>query len=312
MDEPRPRGLSVEVARLIILCFAEQTGRTFRLRGAAYPASLENMMDEAELVEQPLPSEADWTAAIEVAASVMGIAVPPLRNTTNVEKLTEEVLGIVTVHRRACSELPAALRSRLATWSQQPAPARLRTAETVTGLLETLARVQPGEVVETLASAAIETSREAMGSSLKKADGVVRALAETRWELFEAVRQIEDERKPPAQAVLSGVAASLEADELASGIALALRDSEKAATRLLVLPPPPPPMPPKPSRPPEGPEVWPPPPPPAPEMRVVSEGRKTLRGRKQARQALEEVAEKLPTGDRWELELTWRILDRRS
>src|SRR4051812_27820112 len=49
MDHPRKKGLAPEVGNLLILAFAEQTDRSFTLRGRTFSPTLENMPDELEL-----------------------------------------------------------------------------------------------------------------------------------------------------------------------------------------------------------------------------------------------------------------------
>src|SRR5262249_45435311 len=79
MDDPRPMGLPREAANLVVLVFAEQTNRTFFEHGGPQEGTLGRLPDHFELKEQRLPDEPAWTLAVQRAASILGIAVSPLR-----------------------------------------------------------------------------------------------------------------------------------------------------------------------------------------------------------------------------------------
>ena len=73
MNLPRDRGLSPEVGNLLILAFAEQTNRSFSLRGRPFAPTLDHLPDEAELKLQPLPPEEEWDEARRRAREIFGV-----------------------------------------------------------------------------------------------------------------------------------------------------------------------------------------------------------------------------------------------
>ena len=72
MDRPKAKGLAPEVGNLLILAFAEQTDRSFYLRGRPHAPTLENLPGELELRLQALPPEEEWEEARRRAREVFG------------------------------------------------------------------------------------------------------------------------------------------------------------------------------------------------------------------------------------------------
>ncbi|MEZ6048735.1 MAG: hypothetical protein R3C11_24790 [Planctomycetaceae bacterium] len=87
-----------------------------------------------------------------------------------------------------------------------------------------------------MAKAKIETSGKALGRSIKSAATVLASLLEpNRWELFEAVSEINDRRKTDATLLIDDLRDSLMMDEfaLAGGLPAKLSDAEGRAVKLL-------------------------------------------------------------------------------
>jgi hypothetical protein len=85
-----------------------------------------------------------------------------------------------------------------------------------------------------------------MGTSLRKAEALSGVLDGTNWEVFDALRKLNDERREPAQGTLARVAEALSADEYAIALAPILQDAQSKGLKLLtdtkeqqVKPPPP-------------------------------------------------------------------------
>ena len=72
LDEPQPRGLPAEAQNLVILTFAAQTNRAFRLRGGPAQPAIENLPDELELVEEALPDRGEWREAVRRMSALFG------------------------------------------------------------------------------------------------------------------------------------------------------------------------------------------------------------------------------------------------
>ncbi|MGH7860519.1 MAG: hypothetical protein ACREQY_24575, partial [Candidatus Binatia bacterium] len=233
-DEPRPMGLTRDVQSLVILAFAEQANYSFWRHGGPYEPSLEQLPDELELRPVALPAAGKWEVARERTGAVLGLTVSKLINASNVEKLGADARAEVAKVRAACNDYRQKLRERLVGWEIRPEDAaRARTADAVVGFVEVVSGAGEEKVVDVIADAAVATSEAAMGTSLRKAQELYGVLEGTNWEVFDALRKLNDERREPAQGILKRVADALAADEYAIALAPALRDAQSKGLRLL-------------------------------------------------------------------------------
>jgi len=104
--------------------------------------------------------------------------------------------------------------------------------------------------IERLAHAEVKTSLDAMGTSFRKAGAVRAAIGATKWELFQGVTALTDERAAAAQGLIGQLREALSHDEYAIALQSRLTKVEGDAIRLLTPPkseppPPPPPTPPR-------------------------------------------------------------------
>ena len=239
MDRPRPRGLTPEVGNLVILAFAEQTDRSFFLHGRPFAPSLDRLPDGVELRPQPLPSEEEWDAARARAADVFGLPRegPELLTAANVASLAGKVEEAAEHARKSCHDLVREVRQALARLGVDEAGAedhpRLKTARAVDGLLSGLEGLEPTAALRDLAGAPVATSAPAMGRSLAAAGAVSATLRDARWELFDAVDHLRDDRQPEAESLLDGLREALAADEYALPLVPRLEQAVVDAIRLL-------------------------------------------------------------------------------
>ena len=77
-----------------------------------------------------------------------------------------------------------------------------------------------------------------MGKSLKSAKALLESLRTTRWDLFSAVAQIQDQRKTEADILIQDIWSWLKTDEhaLVGGLAIKLSEAEGRAIKLLTPP----------------------------------------------------------------------------
>jgi hypothetical protein len=243
-EEPEPFGLTREVQDLLILVFAEQTNRSFFQYNSAVSAELGNLADELELREQKLPSDAAWSAARDRAARIFGIAAPGFVSATNVSLLGKALREEAAKLRGPGSELVEALRSWMETFGVDPDVApRLRTARHVLALVEELAATEPERALEILEAAQIATSEEAMGNAGKRAAAVVLGLRSASVSVLTGMKEIRDERRPRAEAVLDRLREALSRDELAIGLVAEVERAVAEAVKILTKPAPVPPPP---------------------------------------------------------------------
>ena len=242
MDQDRPRGLPRALQNLVIRTFAAQTNKVFRWAGTVYsPRPLDDLPDDVELKDQPLPKATEWDAARGVAAGVFGVSVSSNLSGTNLNEMTSKVAAVIDVHREASAELIKKLGPLVKSWCGDGSrPRRLQTAEATMALIDriTAAREDALGAVAVMAGAAGGASPDAMGSSLKKAGAVVGAIETTNWALLEGMKAIAgnaaDPRQNAAARILGDVAQAIAADEFAVGLGGVLGDAVQRATKLVV------------------------------------------------------------------------------
>ena len=130
-------------------------------------------------------------------------------------------------------EIRQALARLGATYVEIDEAQRWRTARSVEGLLAGLAGQEVTPALLHLARAPLDTSAAAMGRSLAKAADLVRALKDVRWELFEGVARLGDDREGETQGLLDGLRKSLMADEYVTALESRLDEAQTKAIRLL-------------------------------------------------------------------------------
>jgi hypothetical protein len=232
MDEPKAMGLLREAANLVILVFAEQTNHTFFEHSGPAEGTLSRLPDHFELKQTKLPDEAAWGVAVQRAASVLGIAVSPLRKAANVGLLTGQAKAKAAEHRGGCQGYVRRLRERLQALGVAES-SRLQTAQATLSLVERLNAGDGDALVGVLASAQVATSEAAMGACLKHAAELAATLDAFNWEILDAVGRLGNGRGGGAAEVQRLVREALVADEHALALAPALKGAQSKAVRLL-------------------------------------------------------------------------------
>lgn len=241
-DQPDDRGLQREVQNLLILVYADQTNRSFVRYGSNYTPGLDDLPNELELQEQTLPDLKDWNEAVTRTADVLGHAISKLLNASNLATLAAKVKESITEFKADSDSLPDRLQLVLKNLGVPEADFvkcdRVKTAKAVKTLLASCETKEATALVGVLAQAKLETNATAMGKSLKSAKPLLECLRTTRWDLFAAVAQIQDQRKTDADLLIQDVCSWLKTDEhaLAGGLASKLSEAEGRAIKLLTPP----------------------------------------------------------------------------
>src|SRR5207248_9692672 len=134
------------------------------LHGGPAEPSNEKLDDELELVTAELPDETAWRAAVERAASILGLAtVNPAHNPTAFERLVSDLRERGTALLPAAERLVPLLEQRLRELGADPEQApRLRTAVAASELAHSLVDgAEPAKVIERFATVEIPTSEQA-------------------------------------------------------------------------------------------------------------------------------------------------------
>jgi hypothetical protein len=109
MDQPEERGLPQEIQNLLILVFADQTNRSFKQHGSNYTPRLDDLPNDLRS-EETLPDVKDWEEAVKRLADIMGHAVGPLLNASNLTMLAEKVAEMSPQFKADCDMLPDRLQ----------------------------------------------------------------------------------------------------------------------------------------------------------------------------------------------------------
>jgi hypothetical protein len=238
IDQPRPMGLPIELQNLVVLAFAALTNRRFLLNGGPFEPEVDRLPDTAELREQALPPASDWQVAVRRAASLFGLVNPEGLSAANVGKLVADVRRSAAERRAAVTDLVRAVADRAGRYAAQPSGEpgeRQRTAESAQALLASLTAADDASLVTTLATASLQTSEAALARALGQAQAVASALAQANWALFDAVRNLADQRQAAGQALAARLAEVLRHDEHVIPLKTQLDELTAEAVRLLAV-----------------------------------------------------------------------------
>lgn len=239
INEPKPMGLPVDLANLILLAYAAKTNRAWFMFGNPFEASLDNLPNEAELREQRLPEESEWLEAVKRANGIFGLNPSSLRSASNAAKLTADLKTQYEEFLEPTRELVRELRHRLPALGVQLETAeRAKLAQSGLELLETLRSAPERDRVSALAKAPLAGTEIAIGTTIKQAREVGRFLREAQWVLVESVGKLSDQRQAAGTALVERARVILRHDEFAQALGPALRKVQDDAVRLLADVPP--------------------------------------------------------------------------
>ena len=290
IDEPKPMGLPTEVENLLILTYAQQTGRSFYRHNVALDPNLKTLLNDCELREQKLPDAAQWEKAIGLAKDIFNLSISPLRKASNVAELEGKVKTKAAGSVESCRDYATKLQEMLNQFGLPLEGDRLTTTRATTALVERLHAKPAEEIIDTLALADIATTTTAMGECLGKATSLASTLEQTSWDIFTAIQSLSDDRQPRAQAILAEVIQALTSDEHVLALGSALKKAQSAAVRLLSQPVAPPPQPVIPGG-----------------KRVINQGSEVNLDVKSAQDRIVELSKELRTGQTLNLSLSWII-----
>ncbi len=254
LDPQRTRGLPAEVQDVLISLYASWSGRTFRRDGKSYTLPRPGQLpDDVELLRPELPTQTEWTEALNRAGELFGVAIGGrslgARNLSAFAEKVREKMGEV----HSAGELPVALESKVRDWAEPGNAPRLTTARASAALLAQLSRGDAASIVRDLAGFIPKTSVAAMGRNFTTAAASTRLLQEdARWIVLRQVKGLlgDPERGERAKLLLDDLATLLSADDVNKMLADGLADLTRRADELLRVP-----AKPQPPRPPEGEEV---------------------------------------------------------
>lgn len=237
LDPQQTRGLPVEVQDLLISLYASWGGRTSQRDGRNFALPrLGQLPDDVELLRPELPTQAEWTEALNRAGDLFGVAIGARllspRNVSAFADKMREKLG----EARDAADLPAALEPKLRDWADADDAPRLATARASASLVTQLSRVDGAALVRDLAGFTPKTSIAAMGRNFTTAAASKRLLQEdARWIVLGQVKALlgDAERGERAKLLLQDLGSLLAADEVNKMLADGLGDLTRRAGELL-------------------------------------------------------------------------------
>jgi hypothetical protein len=251
LDPQRTRGLPAEVHDVLISLYASWSGRTFRRDGKGYTLPRPGQLpDDVELLRPELPTQAEWTEALNRAGELFGVAIGGRSLGARNLSLFVDTLKANLNDVADAAELPAALEPKIRDWAELVDAPRLTTARASTALLQQLSRAEGAAIVRDLAGFTPETSLTAMGRNFTTAAASKRLLLEdARWIVLRQVKTLlgDPERGERAKLLLADLASLLATDEINKMLADGLGELTRRADDLLRVtttkpqPPPPPP-----------------------------------------------------------------------
>ena len=233
IDEPQPRGLSDQVANLVVSAYVLQDDRVLVEAGQPIPPTVDRLAPTVEARTQVLPSEDTWEVATERAAAIFGVPANPLLNASNVASLVAGVSEVARDHAEAARALVDALRLAAQRLDVGEDVDRVRTAKEALALVDAIHGAEDVEVVELVATADVPTTAEALGRSIRSAAQVRAALEATNWELIATATGLGGDRRAEAQGIEQRLAESFAADELVTSLPAALQQATSASTSLV-------------------------------------------------------------------------------
>jgi hypothetical protein len=200
---------------------------------------LDDIADDMELRQQPLPDQGDWEAAVRRAGILFAIHANQHRSVRNLGELDSRVRATAREQEGKAKELVRLLddhADRLGLDRAQPT-GRLATARAAARLLEDLANAVDGvALVRVLANAELPTTDVVLSSSIARGDRVNGALTRTSWELLDGLASVDDDREAEAHGVLASLQGAARHDEFEADLASALSEATRRAVAILAGP----------------------------------------------------------------------------
>ncbi|MEV6315573.1 DUF6079 family protein [Streptomyces sp. NPDC051776] len=255
-DEPQPRGLPDDLARLVVASFAEMDDRVWVRGGMALdPApELSQIKDHDALRSQPLPSEEDWERARQRFATVFGRPAPTLRRGRMVHQFARQIVEAARSHQEHAADLVRKLEEHggFLRLDETDETGRLGLARRSAELLAVVTRASgqgaagAKKTVEALAGFDLgRVSAERFGTSITQAQAVAQALDAASWTTLD----LASGEGPEGRALLDSLCNVAQSDQRTNDLCAALTRTQRDVLALVKRnratpqPAPPPPVP---------------------------------------------------------------------
>jgi hypothetical protein len=228
------RGLTREVANLVLLSFCAATDRTLIEAGRPVPQpDVARLGDDWEIRAQELPDEVSWQTALNRAKEMGVVPASELRTATSVADLTEKIqTQLIGERALAVRDLVPALRLLTSLGVLPDDALRMSTARAAIALIDELHR-RPDQAIEVIAQLDIPTSAAALGTSIKQSRTVVDALQMAALDVIRQAIDLGGDYASDASRLRGRLLEAAEADELTISLRTRLGEVQSAATDLL-------------------------------------------------------------------------------
>ncbi len=218
IDQPDAMGLPKPLQQLIILCFAQQTNRSFTLHGGNYKPSLNDLPDECRLKQQSLPSEEEWEKAVELVETALGITgLPSFVSGQNVVLLSDKAKEAAKSLSSSAKQLDSALRDRAKDFGCEDGSApRLLASTEAKKFIDLLTKRSDAGLIEALAALDLTSPPEAIASSLKQAADLSERLSRMSLQAIHAAAQLPGARGQRGQKLRDDLYATFKNNEYAT------------------------------------------------------------------------------------------------
>jgi cell division septum initiation protein DivIVA len=238
IDQPKPMGLPKVLENLIIMTFAAQTNRVFFDGDTSIEPNIEDLRKHYELREMDLPSAEDWEKAIERAGYILGITQSELLNASNVAKFSDNVRAELSNYQEASTHLQTTLDKLWTTRKDLDKSAkRVSTAAAAKSFITDILQTDGTKLIEGLANWESKTTPAptdaAMGTSIKKAPDVNKAISEAQWSIIEKAENLKGNQKEKAEQLTKDLKDALEEDEYVIALAPKIKSIQGQALQLI-------------------------------------------------------------------------------
>jgi hypothetical protein len=243
-------GLPQLLMDLVVLTYADMEDMGVERGGQslADPAP-GDLRGSDELAQRRIPDEEDWEAAREVASKIFGVEPPKMCNARSVQRFAREMREAAEGQKVAARQIRDRLMQLLPTHLGMTKQAvrettRWQNAARLRELMDALDHEDATDLVEAVAAVELDDDSYArLEEVLSEAQPILDALNDTRWDLFDEIVDMGDERSAALDGLLDEAREVVSVSEVGTSIEQLL-DIEKRILRVVLDKPDDPPPPP--------------------------------------------------------------------
>jgi hypothetical protein len=212
-DRPHARGLSTDVADLVIWTFAQQSDRRFYHHNTPVTVTFEQLDSAMDLREQTLPDEATWVIAQERAGHAFGFPPAKQRNSATVAQMISAIRTWERERKVAAADLVVALSSMAQAIGVEPTVSRLVTAKVASDWINAVSRAADDTVVTVFATTPLPKDLLATAKSIETARTIADSVRTHTWNMLQTLASTPSSVNARAASLLSRLREHLSHDQ---------------------------------------------------------------------------------------------------